>query len=267
MSNDGRRQLKEAAAEIAGELARARKFVVPEGTPFPLLSLGDVLVLGAMTARTASLTGPATGPSAATKRIKGWSEEFTAAMRSGKRMDAQRWTNFLAREMEKGQVDAHDMRTAIYPALEILEKPHRGRQAMVRLVKEKMPGAPQGRQRLIGPEQFPELLRRCGEWLPVAQAIAGLTMGITGGGRPPLRQLPGTLKRRSPKECARLRESPALVEGILGHPAVTGAKTLDAKARRLADALAGAAFGMSPAYSVKRAQAARARLKTQRAKA
>lgn len=35
--------------------------------------------------------------------------------------------------MEKGQVNAHEMRTAIYQALEILEEPHRARQAMSRI--------------------------------------------------------------------------------------------------------------------------------------
>lgn len=263
MSKSNREEVKETAAELAAHLARARKFVVPERTPLPLLSLGDVLVLGAMTAQTASLAGSATAASEASKRIGGWYKELAAATRGGKRMDAHWWAEFLAREMEKGRVNAHEMRAAIYQALEMLEKPHRARQAMMRLVREKMPGAPQGRQRLIGPEQSPELLRRSDEWLPVAQAIVGLT----GAGRLPLRRLLNTLKRQFPRECTRLQESPAVVEGILAHPAITnGVKTLDAKARRLADALAGATFGLSPAYAVKRAQAARAQLKAQRAK-
>ncbi|MGH9535717.1 MAG: hypothetical protein ACRD2E_12760 [Terriglobales bacterium] len=238
---------------------------MPEGTPFPLLTLGDVLVLGAMTAQTAALAGPATDSSEAKRRIKAWYEEMDAAMRSGKRMDAQWWTEFLVREMEKGQVNAHEMRTAIFQALAIVEKPHRARQAIVRLIKEKLPGAPQGRQTLIGPDQFPVLLRRSDEWLSVSTAIVGLTMGLTSGGRLPLRQLLDSLNRQFPKECARLRESPAVVEGILAHPAVSReVKTLDARARRLADALAGAMFGLSPAYAAKRAQAARAQSKAQR---
>ncbi len=147
---------------------------------------------------------------------------------------------------------------AIFQALAILEKPHLLRRAITRLVKEKLPAAPEGGQRLIGVDQLPDLLRHSDRWLPVAKAIAGLT----GDGTPiSLAEILGVLKRRYPEECAVLGRSPARVEAILAHRAVANVKSLDAKARRLADALAGAEFNLSPAYAVKRAQAGRARHK------
>jgi hypothetical protein len=255
-------EIQDAAAEIAAALAQVRRFVVPEGTPFPLLSLGDVLIYGAVMAQMAAATSPADNLSGGAQRIEVWTQELTAAMRIGKTMDAHWWADFLYREIKKDPKHAQDMRMAIFQALAILDKPHLLRRAMTKLVKEKLPAAPEGGQRLIGADQLPDLLRRSDRWLPIAKAVAGLT----GGDGPNfLPEIIGVLKRRYPKECAVLAHSPARVEAILAHRAVASVKSLDAKARRLADALAGAEFNLSPAYAVKRVQAERARLKARKA--
>ncbi|MGH9466457.1 MAG: RHS repeat domain-containing protein [Terriglobales bacterium] len=68
-----------AAGEIAAALAQERQFVTPEGTPFPLLSLGDVLVYGAIMAQMASATGPADNPGEGAKRTCAWHDELTTA--------------------------------------------------------------------------------------------------------------------------------------------------------------------------------------------
>jgi hypothetical protein len=257
-SERDREQTRAATAEIAAALVRPRDLVVPEGTPFPLVSLGDVLVYGATMAQMASLGTPAANPGEGAPRINAWHEELTAAMRMGRTADAHWWADFLCREIKKDPKHAQDMRMAIFQALAILEKPHLLRRAITKLVKEKLPAAPEGGQRVIRAGQLPDLLRRSDRWLPVAKAIAGLA----GGGTPiSLAEIIGVLKRRYPKECAVLERSPARVEAILAHRAVASVKSLDAKARRLADALAGAEFNLSPAYAVKRAQAERARLK------
>jgi hypothetical protein len=47
---DSRNQMRDFAAEISAALVQAREFVVPNGTQFPLLSLGDVLTYGAVMA-------------------------------------------------------------------------------------------------------------------------------------------------------------------------------------------------------------------------
>ncbi len=255
-------EFQDAAAEIAAALVRPRDLVVPKGAPFPLLSLGDLLIYGAIMAQIASTTGPAGNSSEGARRIEGWQEELTAAMRTGKRMDAQWWADFLSREIKKDPKNAQDMRMAMFQALAILEKPHLLRRAITKLVKERLPAAPEGGQRLIGAGQLPDLLRRSDRWLPIAKAIAGLT-----GGDSPifLPEILGVLRRRYPKECAVLERSPARVEAILDHRAVANVKSLDAKARGLADALAGAEFNLSPAYAVKRAQAERARLRAPKA--
>ncbi len=254
-----KRRLAEAtAAEIAAALVRPRQFLVPEGMPFPLLSLGDVLIYGAAMAQMASATSPASHSSEGAERIRSWADELSAAMRIGKTVNAQWWTDFLFREMKKDPKHAQDMRMAVFQALAILEKPHLLRRAITKLVKEKLPNAPEGGQRLIGADQLPDLLRRSDRWLPASKAIAGLT---SGGTPISLREILGALKRRYPRECAVLERSPARVDAILAHRAVANVKSLDAKARRLADALAGAEFNLSPAYAVKRAQAGRARLK------
>jgi hypothetical protein len=260
---DNRGQIADTAAEIAAALAQSRRFVVPEGTTFPLLSLGDVLIYGAIMAQMALLAGgTADNGGAGAQRIRTWHEELTSAMRMGRTADAQWWADFLFREIEKDPKNAQDMRMAIFQALAILEKPHLLRRAITKLVKERLPAAPEGGQRLIVADQLPDLLRRSDRWLPVAKAIAGLTGG---DGPISLPEIIGVLKRRYPKECAVLERSPARVETILAHRAVAGVKSLDAKARRLADALAGAEFSLSPAYAVKRAQAERARLKARKA--
>ncbi|MGH9466455.1 MAG: hypothetical protein ACRD1Y_03780 [Terriglobales bacterium] len=265
-----------AAAEIAAALAQLRKLIVPEGTPFPLLSLGDVLIYGAIMAQMASANSPAKNPGEGVQRIHAWSEEFTAAMRMGRRKagrapqarwgprpnDAQWWADCLFREMEKDPTNAQDMRMATFQALAILEKPHLLRRAITRLIKEKLPPAPEGGQRLIGPNQLPDLLRRSDQWLSIAKAIAGLT---SGGTAIPLREILTALNRRYPNECAVLGRSPARAEAVLAHRPVASVKSLDAKARRLVDALAGAEFNLSPAYAVKRAQAERARVEAPRA--
>ncbi len=161
------------AAEIAAALARPRRLVAPEGTPFPLLSLGDVLIYGAIMAQMAPATSPANNPGEGSIRIGAWAEEFTAAIRIGKTqagrtpeagwgprpMDAQWWADFLLREMEKDPKNAQDMRMAIFQALAILEKPHLLRRAINKPVREQPPAAPEGGQRLIGADQPPDLLR------------------------------------------------------------------------------------------------------------
>jgi hypothetical protein len=261
MSDDAHSRAADAD-ELAAALVRPRDLVVPEGTPFPLLSLGDVLIYGAIMAQTASLGTPAANPGEGALRINAWREEFTSAMRMGKTMDAHWWADILFREIKKDPKNAQDMRMAIFQALAILEKPHLLRRAITKLVKEKLPAAPEGGQRLIGAGQLPDLLQRSERWLPIAKAIAGLTGG---GAAISLPEIIGVLKRRYPKECAILARSPARVEAILAHRAVASVESLDAKARRLADALAGAEFNLSPAYAVKRAQAERARLKARKA--
>ncbi len=230
-----RKQIPDAAAEIAAALAQPRQFIVPEGAPFPLLSLGDVLVYGAIMAQMASATNPADNPGEGSNQINAWAEELSAAMRSGQTMDAQWWADFLLREIEKDPKNAQDMRIAIFQALAILEKPHLLRRAITKLAKEKLPAAPEGGQRLIGADQLPDLLRRSDRWLPVAKAIAGLSGG---GPAISLAEILDALNRRYPKECAVLGRSPARVEAILDHRAVANVKSLDAKARRLADAQA-----------------------------
>ncbi len=114
---------------MAAALARPRRLVAPEGTPFPLLSLGDVLIYGAIMAQMASASSPANNPGEGSKRINAWAEELSAAMRIGKTMDAQWWADFLFREIEKDPKNAQDMRMAIFQALAILEKPHLLRRA------------------------------------------------------------------------------------------------------------------------------------------
>ncbi len=177
-SQDDREQMRGAAAEIAAALTQPRRVVVPEGTPFPLLSLGDVLVYGATMAQMALATGRAGDSGEGAERVRAWHEELTAAMRTGKTMDAHWWAEFLLREIEKDPKHAQDMRMAIFQALAILEKPHLLRRAITRLVKEKLPAVPGGGQRLIGQDQLPDLLRRSDRWLPIAKAIAGLAGGV-----------------------------------------------------------------------------------------
>lgn len=58
VSTDCRNPVKNAAAEIAAALAQPRQLVVPDGAPFPLLSLGDVLVYGAIMAQMAAIDQP-----------------------------------------------------------------------------------------------------------------------------------------------------------------------------------------------------------------
>ena len=256
-------EFQDAAAEIAAALVRPRDLVVPEGRPFPLLGLGDVLIYGAIMAQMAAATSPANNFSGGAQRIEAWTQELTAAVRTGKTTDSQWWADFLFREFKTDPRNAQEMRMAIFQALAILEKPHLLRRAITRLIREKLPVAPEGGQRLIGTGQLPDLLRRSDRWLPIAKAIAGLTGG---GAAISLPEIIGVLKRRHPKECAVLARSPARVEAILAHRAVANVKSLDAKARRLADALAGAEFNLSPAYAVKRAQAERARLRTWRSR-
>jgi hypothetical protein len=170
---DNRGQIADTAAEIAAALAQSRRFVVPEGTTFPLLSLGDVLIYGAIMAQMALLAGgTADNGGAGAQRIRTWHEEFTAAMRMGKRMDAQWWADFLLREIKKDPKNAQDMRMAMFQALAILEKPHLLRRAMTRLVKEKLPAAPEGGQCLVGPDQLPDLLRRSDRRLPASNAAS-----------------------------------------------------------------------------------------------
>ncbi len=100
-SGNDHKAMEDAATEIAAALARPRNLVAPEGTPFPLLSLGDVLIYGAIMAQMASATSPANNPGEGSNRITAWAEELSAAMRMGKRMDAQWWADFLLREIEK----------------------------------------------------------------------------------------------------------------------------------------------------------------------
>ena len=225
------------AAEIAAALAQPRRLAVPEGTPFPLLSLGDVLIYGAIMAQMASATGLAEKSSEGGQRIEAWAQEFTAAMRMGQTMNPQWWADLLFREIQRDPKNAQDMRMAIFQALAILEKPHLLRRAITKLVKERLPAAPEGGQRVIRADQLPDLLRRSDRWLPIAKAIAGLTGGDAAISLP---EILGVLKRRYPKECAVLERSPARVEAILAHRAVASVKSLDAKARRLADALTAA---------------------------
>ena len=89
------------AAEIAVALSQPRNLVAPEGAPFPLLSLGDVLVYGAIMAQMASATSPANNPGEGSNRISAWAEELPAAMRIGKTINAQWWADFLFREIKK----------------------------------------------------------------------------------------------------------------------------------------------------------------------
>ncbi len=165
------------AAEIGAALAQARQFAVPGGTPFPLLSLGDVLAYGATMAHMAALSVPAAKPGGGAKRMEAWHEELSAAARTGKTTDAQWWVDFLFREFEKDPKTAQDMRMAIFQALAILEKPHLLRRAITKLVKEELPAAPEGGQRLIAADQLPDLLRRSDRWLPVARAADGRRLG------------------------------------------------------------------------------------------
>ena len=90
-----------AAAGIAAALAEPRQLIAPEGAPFPLLSLGDVLVYGAIMAQMASATSPANNPGEGSNRISAWAEELPAAMRIGKTINAQWWADFLFREIKK----------------------------------------------------------------------------------------------------------------------------------------------------------------------
>lgn len=52
-TSDGVHRAAAGAAEIAAALVQSQRFVVPEGTPFPLLRLGDALVYRAITAQMA----------------------------------------------------------------------------------------------------------------------------------------------------------------------------------------------------------------------
>lgn len=84
-------------------LARAKKFVARKGIRFRPVDVGDVLGLGAVTPRTAAPGGRRPDPGAAVKRIRGLSEEFTAAMRSGKRMDSHSGPNLSLGKWKKGR--------------------------------------------------------------------------------------------------------------------------------------------------------------------
>ncbi len=99
-SGSGSRAAADAAG-IAAALAEPRQFIVPDGAPFPLLSLGDVLVYGAIMAQMASATSPAGDSGGGGQRIRSWADKLSAAMRIGKTMDAQWRADFLFHKIEK----------------------------------------------------------------------------------------------------------------------------------------------------------------------
>ena len=253
-ANTAHQDLHAVAAELAHALVKSRKFIVPEAAAFPLLTLGDVLVFGASMASIAAQFQD--DGSEGTKRMRSLYAHFSRTAQSGMRMDEGWWTAFIEKGIQSGQIDPVELRSAIFQAMALLEKPHRLRSILSRMIKNQFPALPPGRQHLIGPENYAKLREQAEKWLPISKVLVPL---LEADAHPAhgLRMALETLQSRFPAACALLRENLPRLETILQHKAILSAKTLDGKARRLADALAGAEFGLSPAYAVKRVQAAR----------
>ncbi len=254
-ANTARQDTHATAAELAHALVESRKFLVPEITAaFPLLTLGDVLVFGAMMASIAAQFQGDT--SEGTRRMRSLHAQFSRVAQSGMRMDEGWWTAFIEKGFQAGQIDPVDLRSAIFQAMALLEKPHRLRGILSRMIKNQFPTLPPGRQHLIGPENYAKLCDQAEKWRPISRTLIPL---LESDAHPAhsLRRALETLQSRFPTECALLRENLPRLETILRHKVILNVKTLDGKARRLADALAGAEFGLSPAYAIKRVQAAR----------
>ncbi len=252
------------AAELAHALMQSRNFLFPTEVSFPLHSLGDVLFIGAMTVAVVAQFGTNLGHSEGISLVRSLQERFKQAAQAGTPLDEKWWTEYLENGIQSGQVDPDDLRQAIFQALAILEKPHQMRRLLGQMIKRQFPVMPPGRRHLIEPENYPELRMQADKWLPVARALipllaedAQVNPKMRMSQAEKMRMALDILRTRFPQQCQILKDYLPRVESILRHKVVRDAKTIDGQARRLADALAGATFGLSPAYAVKRVQAAR----------